>query len=100
MEKDIENSYTCNSYVSTLEDEELKFGRLLLLFEHTLKNQPSTFAFVVWFDGPYLDKGVLLHYVFCTSKCESIINVSKLSTPYVTAFDEQDSNKLWILNML
>ena len=96
---DSETSYVSNSHVSSLVEGVTLIGRILTLFVHTRNSGVSTdFAYVSWFDGPYLDKSCDLHYVYSTSCKETVVLLSSLSTPYVTALDEQEPCKLWILN--
>ena len=95
---DTEASYVSNSYVSSDIEGEILVGRILTLFVHTHNSLPTEFAYVSWFDGPYLDNSCNLHYVYCTSCKETVVLLSSLSLPYVTAFDEQEPEKLWLLN--
>ena len=58
------------------------------LFEHTFLSTTTTFAYISWLDGPYLDTDSNLHFTLVSPQGQSLLPVSKLSKPLVTAEDE------------
>ena len=98
-EKDMCNSYVSNSHVSSSVTGKVMIGRILSIFDHKLTSVSRTFAYMSWFEGPYLDKQCKLNYVLCNVQTQSVVLLSSLSNPYVTALDEQEPEKLWILNL-
>ena len=75
-------------------------GCIISLFEHEHLSQKTTFAFVSWFDGPITDRDSQLSFVLTTDQYQSVIPIASLSRPLVTAFDEDEPGKLWILNFV
>jgi len=90
---DDDNSYVRNSYVFMCWRKHQNWTGT---FPISFLNKSTMFAYVSWFDGPYLEKSSNLYFVFCTSPMLSVVSFSSLSSPYVTAFDDQEPSKLWI----
>ena len=63
-----------------------------------LMSTTTTFAYVSWFDELVYDSQAKLHYIFSDSLCESALPLTAISSPLATALDEQEPNKVWILN--
>lgn len=87
------------SFISAQVGGVLKFGRILTIFGHTFLSTATVFAYVSWFEDPVVDTGTNLRYVFITSQTQSIIPISSLWKTLVVAFDEEEQDKLWILNV-
>ena len=91
-ESEPENSHSRSSYVSTAKDV-LCIGRILFIFQHTFLSTTTTFAYVSWLDGPYLDSDSKLNYVITSVQNQSIVQVSSLSRPLVIAYDDEEIDK-------
>lgn len=94
-----EHSYCRSSFVSSLADSHDCVGRIVSLFQHTFLSTTTTFAYMSWFDGPYLDTDSNLNFVLASEQTQSVTPVSSLSKPLVIAYDDEESNKLWILSL-
>lgn len=92
-----EHSYSRSSYVSRKSCTQV--GRIIFLFQHLFCDITTIFAYISWFDGPFLDADSKLNYVLCGVEIQSVIPVTELSKPLVVAYDEEESSKLWILNL-
>ena len=92
------NSYTSNSHVSSSIEQKLCVGCVISIFEHTYLSSTRIFAYVSWFGEPFFDTQSNLHYVFCNKQTQSIVLFPSLSSPYATAHDDQEPEKLWILD--
>ena len=90
VESDRDHSYCCSSYVTNPPS----IGRVVTLFEHTFL-ATTTFAYVSWFDGPYTDPETN----FANAQTQSVLPVKLLSKPLVMAYDDEEIDKLWILNL-
>lgn len=97
IESDHEHSYRRCSFVSSL-DSTCKVGRITELFRHEFLSVTTTFAHVHWFDGPYVDVESKLSYVMGPAQVNSIVPVTSLSKPLIIGNDDDESDKLWILN--
>ena len=84
-----EGDHFCShsSYVSACGDgDEMKIGRLVMLFEHTFQSCATTFGYVAWYDGPcFCDPDTRLKYVDISSQSLSLLPVSELSHPLVVS---------------
>ena len=69
------------------------------MFDHTHSSRTLTFAYVSWFDTPVTDGDTNLRFVDTTVQSQAVIPITSLSKPLVTAFDEEEPGKLWILNL-
>lgn len=100
-DSDHEHSYCRCSYVAstTMGSSHVHVGRIMTLFEHTFLSTTTTFAYISWLDGPYLDTDSNLHFTLVGPQGQSLLPVSKLSKPLVTAEDDEEVGKLWILNL-
>ncbi len=92
--------YTRSSYICMTKDTRTFVGRILSIFHHAYQLRPTTFAYVCWFDGPHLDISSQLHYVFTHSESLSVVPLQSISSPLVTAQDDEDPATLWILNLI
>lgn len=97
-EYDSDPSYCCSSYVAHLGSTPTLIGRVITLFEHTFMST-ATFAYVSWFDGPYKDPETNLVYVFASEQTQSVMPAKSLSKPLVVAYDDEEIDKIWILNL-
>lgn len=97
-ESDSDTSYCCSSYVANLQVTPISVGRIVTLFEHTFIST-STFAYISWFDGPYRDAETNLLYAFASSLTQSVMPVKLLSKPLVIAYDDEEIDKIWFLNI-
>ena len=98
-ESDSDHSYCCSSYVALLSDTTPSLiGRIVTLFQHTFLST-ATFAYMSWFDGPYRDQQSDLVYVFGNAQTQSVVPVTSLSKPLVVAYDDEEIDKIWILNL-
>jgi hypothetical protein len=97
----VENDYCSShcSYVSSLINDILKVGQILTIFHHTFNSCTTTFVYISWFQDLFCDGDSNLSYVYTGTHTLSIVPVSTLSHPLVTAFDEEEPEKLWILNL-
>lgn len=95
-----EHSFTRCSYVSTSGTNGIRVGRIISLFDHAYSAHTSTFAYVSWFEGPFVEEDSKLWFVDTTVQSQFVIPVTSLSKPLVTAFDEEEPGKLWILNII
>ena len=78
----------------------LTFGRILTIFRHTfLSATSSVLVFVSWFENAVKDRDTNLTYVLMSSQTQSIVPIIALSKPLIVAFDEEEYEKLWILNL-
>ena len=95
-----EGTYTKSSFVS-LEVEGAttpSFGRVQHFFQHSFAGQCHDFAVVNLYGRPRQDARSRLWYVpTITVAGRSVVEVSKLSKPLVTA---PDADKLWFLNFI
>lgn len=69
-----------------------------MIFRHTFLSSTTTFAYVSWFDRHVEDVRTHLRYVLTATQTQSIVPINVLSKPLVVAFDEEEVEKLWILN--
>lgn len=98
-ESDADCSYCCSSYVALLSDTTpAPVGRIVTLFQHTFL-LTTTFAYVSWFDGPYQDRLSNLVYILGSAQTQSVVPVTSLSKPLVVSFDDEEADKVWILNL-
>ena len=74
-----EQSYTRFSYVSTSGSNGIRVGRIISLFDHTYSSRTSTFAYVSWFEGPFIDDDSKLWFVDTTVQSQSVVPVTSLS---------------------
>lgn len=82
------------------------FGQVQLLFEHSFGEVDGVLAYVQWYNTDTLDEETNMFIVStnihvnytCGTKHNPVVNVKDLKGPFVTAHDEIDKNKLWILN--
>ena len=74
-------------------------GRIVTIFEHSFLSTTNAFAYVSWFDGPYTDSESNLVFVLTSSQTQSITPIGSLSNPLVVANDDEEPDKLWILNL-
>ena len=98
MESEQDYLYRRCSYVSTSIDNTLTYGRILMIFRHSFLSYTTTFAYVSWFDRHVEDAHTHLRYVLTATQTQSIVPINVLSKPLVVAFDEEELEKLWILN--
>ena len=98
-EVELEHSSTRSSYVFISGTEGIRVGRIICLFEHVHFSHATTFAYISWFDGPFTECDSNLLYVLTDTQIQSVISVASLSKPLITAFDEEEPGKLWILNV-
>lgn len=98
LESEREYMYRRCPYISAHVDNVLTFGRILTIFHHSFLSTSTTFVYVSWFEGPMIDRETNLKYVLMNTQTQSIIPVNLLSKPLVVAFDEEELDKLWILN--
>lgn len=96
-EFEYEHSYCRSSFVR--DSQSVCVGRIVSLFQHTFLSTTTTFAYISWFDGPYLDTGSKLNFVLTSAQTQSVVPVSTLSKPLVIAMDDEELDKLWILNL-
>ena len=54
--------------------------------------------YVSWFEDTFQDKETNLMYVITNSQEQSLILATLISRPLVVANDEEELDKLWILN--
>ena len=94
-----EHSYCRSSFVLFPTDAPSSVGRIVSLFEHTFISTTTTFAFVSWFDGPYVDTDSKLNFVLTSAQTQSVVPVVALSKPLVVAYGDEELDKLWILNL-
>ena len=97
-ETELQNSYTRSSYVFIAAQQGIQVGRIIFLFNHVHLSCTTTFAYVSWFDGPFTDCESDLMYVLTNTQTQAVVQVSSLSKPLITAFDEDEPGKLWVLN--
>lgn len=98
VDVEYDHSYTRRSYVSTYKDGRVRVGSIITLFHHTFLSTTTTFAYVSFFDGPFKDCDSTLSYVLTNTQTQYVIPVTSLSKPLVSALDEEEPSKLWILN--
>jgi len=94
-----EQSHTRCSYISTSHRDSVRVGRIMSIFDHTHCSHTLTFAYVSWFDTPITDPDTKLMFVDTTVQSQSVVPITSLSKSLVTAFDEEEPGKLWILNL-
>lgn len=87
-----------SSYISAYTDDTLMYGRVLTIFRHVFLSSPTVFLYIAWFDDPVVDTETNLNYVLIASQNQSIIPINAMLKPLVVAFDEEEPEKLWILN--
>lgn len=95
-----ERTYTKSSWVSleVVGTTTPSFGRVQHFFQHTFACQCHNFAVVNLYGRPQQDARSKLWYVPTTNVAErSVVKVSKLSKPLVTA---RDTDKMWFLNFI
>ena len=102
---DHEYSYVRNSYVTLKNGTEqcVMVGQISSLFYHKHQSSQTVFAIVSWFDRSYAVSHSKLNYALLhpvPSLKQSVVPVSNLSKPLVVAQDDEDSAKLWFLNLL
>lgn len=95
-ESEPEHSFSRSSYVSM---NPSRVGRIMVLFQHNFLSTLTAFAYISWLDGPYFEPECKLHYCFATVQEQSVVPVSVLSNPLVVAYDDEEINKLWFLNI-
>ena len=95
-----EKSGTLSSVVAVKTSSHVKFGKVLYFIHANLQHvaQAVESACVQLFSSPVEDKESGLWYVDESRFVQKTVPVSFISRPLVTAKDEDDSNKLWILN--
>jgi len=76
----------------------LMVGRIVTIFEHSFLST-TTFAYVSWFDGPYRDTETNLVFVLTSAQTQSVTPIMSLSKPLVVAYDDEELDKIWILNL-
>ena len=96
-ESDCEYSYRRCSYVRSNESS-LQIGRILMLFHHSFLSETTSFAYVSWFDNVHEDCESKLIYVLSSAQTQTVVPIKALSKPLVVACDDEESEKLWILN--
>ena len=99
VESDYDHSYRRCSYVSMANRSETMVGRILVLFQHIFLDKSATFAYVSWFQDIYKDAESGLTYVLDTVQTQSVVPIEVLSRPLVVASDDEETEKLWILNL-
>ena len=79
----------------------VEFGKVLYFINANLQHASQTIesACVQLFSSPVEDKESGLWYVDVSRFVQKTVAVSFISRPLVTAKDEHNSNKLWILNL-
>ena len=77
---------------------QLKIGRIIALFRHTFLSKTTTFAEVSWFDDVYTDPDSGLIYILTSAQIQSVHSSTTLSRPLVVAHDDEEIDKMWILN--
>ena len=91
-----------SSYVCTKirDSETVLFGRIQFLFKHSFNDNISNLACVHWFNGYSVDResGLLCVNINSLSPQNPITVLNKLSPPLIHAVDENNVNKIWILN--
>ena len=95
-----EGTYTKSSFVSleVVGATTPSFGRVQHFFQHSFAGQCHDFAVVNLYGRPQQDARSRLWYVPTTTVAgRSVVEVSKLSKPLVTA---PDADKLWFLNFI
>ena len=90
-------SHTRSSYVSN--EARTKVGQIVSIFSHRLVSQDTVFARICWFDGPYVDGDSRLCYVFTTTEYMSVVPIKEYTRPHVVAMDDEEPEKLWILDL-
>lgn len=98
VDSDREHTYRRCSYVSTHMGSVLMVGRIVTIFEHSFLST-TTFAYVSWFDGPYRDTETNLVFVLASAQTQSVTPIMSLSKPLVVAYDDEELDKIWILNL-
>ena len=101
MEGERINSVRVSSYVHHkvgLVNGIKSFGRIQFMFDHMFNGHLHTLACVCWYDGHTTERDSGLVQVSKTSSTLTIVPFSDLSRPLIHAIDENDKNKLWILN--
>ena len=71
----------------------------MTIFEHRFLTRITTFAEVSWFDGIHTDTESNLIYVLANAQTQSIVPIKALSKPLVVGCDDENVDKLWILNL-
>lgn len=98
---ELEHSYSRSSYISMCIDGRLTIGHIEAIFNHSFLFTKTTFAIVSVLEGPFTDSDSKLIYVFTNTVSQSVVPVKRLlSKPFVTALDDEEPEKLWILNTL
>lgn len=95
-----EGTYTKSSFVSleVAGAPAPSFGRVQHFFQHSFAGQCHDFAVVNLYGRPQQDARSMLWYVPTTAVAgRSVVEISKLSKPLVTA---PDTDKLWFLNFI
>lgn len=59
------------------------------MFHHTFSGTTTTFVYMSWFDGPYIDSDSNLSYVFCDKQTQPVVPVTEISKPLVIAYDDE-----------
>ena len=98
-ETELEQSHS-RSYVSIAGTDGTQVGCIISIFNHDHASHTTTFAEVSWFDGPITDRESKLCYVLTTAQSQSVVPIISLSRPLITAFDEHEPGKLWVLNLV
>ena len=97
-ESDHENSYRRCSYVAARNETPIKVGRIVALFQHSFLSVVTTFAYVSWFTDIHKDPDSKLLYALTSAQSQSVVPIKALSSPLVVAYDDEETEKLWILN--
>ena len=100
LEAEREGTYTKSSFVSleVAGATTPSFRRVKHFFQHSFAGQCHDFAAVNLYGRPEQDARSMLWYVPTTTVAgRSVVEVSKLSKPLVTA---PDTDKLWFLNFI
>ncbi|XP_044180783.1 uncharacterized protein LOC114963164 isoform X3 [Acropora millepora] len=95
-----EKSGTLSSIVGVKTSSRVEFGKVLYFIDANLQHASQTIesACVQLFSSPVEEKESGLWYVDVRRFVQKTVPVSFISRPLVTAKDEHNSNKLWILN--
>ena len=94
-----EKSGTLSSIFGVKTSSHVEFGKVLYFINANLQHASQTIesACVQLFSSPVEDKESSLWYVDVRRFVQKTVPVSFISRPLVTAKDEHNSNKLWIL---
>ena len=96
----VSTSSVCSSIVSTRCFGDLYFGSIQYIFTHDFCGDSYVLAYVTWYGKIQQDVTSSLSYLY-TDPCPdlpSIVCVTELSGPFVTAIDSTFPNKMWIIN--